>query len=158
MHHCSVGLLWRRIPPCHSVPALCFFGAICGVGPITSLTPRSIGHPPASMACQRSPLKSNASHPWLPISDSSQISKAQTLCCGLDRQTMSPASWNRLNSSPYRRKMRWQFIRIPSSLRNAQLSYSYVVHHGARITKRLTSFVGVSRLVTCPRSQASLLP
>jgi hypothetical protein len=38
LHHCSIGLPWRRIPPCHTSPTKCFFGAICGGGPITSLT------------------------------------------------------------------------------------------------------------------------
>jgi hypothetical protein len=38
MHHCYIGLPLRRIPPCHNARHLCFFGAICGTGPITTLT------------------------------------------------------------------------------------------------------------------------
>lgn len=37
MHHCSIGLLQHHIPLCHNLAILCFFGAICGVGPISSL-------------------------------------------------------------------------------------------------------------------------
>ena len=43
MHHCYIGLQRHRIPPCHKCANMCFFGAICGSGPITSLTPRSTG-------------------------------------------------------------------------------------------------------------------
>ena len=41
MHHCYIGLPQRRFPPCHNSATRCFFGAICGCGPITSLTTRS---------------------------------------------------------------------------------------------------------------------
>jgi len=41
MHHCHSGLPQHRFPPCHNTLAACFFGAICGLGPITSLTRRS---------------------------------------------------------------------------------------------------------------------
>ena len=34
----SIGLPQRRIPPCHKAEAQSFFGAICGLGPITSPT------------------------------------------------------------------------------------------------------------------------
>ncbi len=37
MHHCPIGLPWHRIPLCHIRAATCFFGAICGRSPITSL-------------------------------------------------------------------------------------------------------------------------
>jgi len=42
MHHCYIGLPQRRIPLCHRLPAMCFFGAICGE-PITTLTNRLKG-------------------------------------------------------------------------------------------------------------------
>jgi hypothetical protein len=45
VHHCYIGLPQRRIPPCHSVATACFFGAICGNEPITTLTIRSSGPP-----------------------------------------------------------------------------------------------------------------
>ena len=35
-----IGLPRRRLPPCHNEAPQCFFGAICGSGPITSLIPR----------------------------------------------------------------------------------------------------------------------
>jgi hypothetical protein len=38
VHHCYIGLPRCRIPLCHIASAACFFGAICGIGPITSLT------------------------------------------------------------------------------------------------------------------------
>ena len=38
MHHCYIGLPQRRIPLCHNGGTQCFFGAICGIGPITTLT------------------------------------------------------------------------------------------------------------------------
>ena len=31
-HHCLIGLPQRRIPPCHTAAAPCFFGTICGSG------------------------------------------------------------------------------------------------------------------------------
>ncbi|CAG9932117.1 protein of unknown function [Candidatus Nitrotoga arctica] len=37
MHHCYSGLPWHLIPLCHIRRATCFFGAICGTGPITTL-------------------------------------------------------------------------------------------------------------------------
>jgi len=43
MHHCYIGLPQRRIPLCHNEGTQCFFGAICGMGPITTLTFRSRG-------------------------------------------------------------------------------------------------------------------
>jgi hypothetical protein len=45
MHHCYIGLPQRRIPLCHNGGTQCFFGAICGMGPITTLTRRSSGTP-----------------------------------------------------------------------------------------------------------------
>jgi hypothetical protein len=38
VHHCYIGLPQRRIPPCHNLAVACFFGAICGNKPITTLT------------------------------------------------------------------------------------------------------------------------
>ena len=43
MHHCYIGLQQHRIPLCHNVTIGCFFGAICGTGPITTLTRQSKG-------------------------------------------------------------------------------------------------------------------
>lgn len=43
MHHCYIGLPQHRFPPCHNALAACFFGAICGADPITSLTRQSRG-------------------------------------------------------------------------------------------------------------------
>jgi hypothetical protein len=43
MHHCYIGLPQRRIPLCHNAAIMCFFGAICGCGPITTLTYRFAG-------------------------------------------------------------------------------------------------------------------
>jgi phage portal protein BeeE len=38
MHHCYIGLPQHHIPLCHNGTTACFFGAICGIKPITSLT------------------------------------------------------------------------------------------------------------------------
>ena len=57
LHHCYIGLPRRRIPPCHNEATQCFFGAICGSGPITSLTPPSRARLAASRC--RPPLTSN---------------------------------------------------------------------------------------------------
>ncbi len=40
MHHRYIGLPQHRIPLCHNVATACFFGAICGMRPITTLTRR----------------------------------------------------------------------------------------------------------------------
>ncbi|MCK9354567.1 MAG: hypothetical protein M0P59_10455, partial [Gallionella sp.] len=50
LHHCYSGLPQHRIPLCHIRKAACFFGEICGIGPITSLTNHSTG--PARKAAQ----------------------------------------------------------------------------------------------------------
>ena len=44
MHHCYIGLQRHRIALFHTEGSQCFFGAICGSGPITSLTRRTRGH------------------------------------------------------------------------------------------------------------------
>jgi hypothetical protein len=43
LHHCYIGLPRRHVPPCHNRRAPCFFGTICGSGPITPLTPDGLG-------------------------------------------------------------------------------------------------------------------
>jgi hypothetical protein len=50
MHHCYIGLPQRRIPLCHNKTIMCFFGAICGCGPITTLTCPSFQSSPGWLA------------------------------------------------------------------------------------------------------------
>src|SRR3989344_6602243 len=59
MHHCYIGLPQRRIPLCHKSATACFFGAICGCGPITTLTrPTSVMKPLNLSAIPLRPLYS----------------------------------------------------------------------------------------------------
>ena len=58
-HHCYIGLPRRRIPPCHNARHQSFFGAICGLGPITSLTRQSTGLAPAGFARRCEPVIGN---------------------------------------------------------------------------------------------------
>ena len=43
MHHCYAGLPQRHFLLCHNRSTSCFFGAICGTRPITTLTYHSSG-------------------------------------------------------------------------------------------------------------------
>jgi len=42
MYHCFSDLPWHRIPLCHIRIVACFFGAICGIGPIILLPQKSM--------------------------------------------------------------------------------------------------------------------